>query len=91
LSKLNENNVNTSIAPSAEQISIFSSIFYALEKEQENLQSEIDRDTVSGDELRQRLNKTGKFQNNDADMMIERMQVWDIIDKVSHDMYRRKK
>jgi hypothetical protein len=62
-----------------------------LEREQENLLSDIDRDTVSGEVLRQRLDESGKFQNNEADMIIERMQIWGIIDKVSYDMYRRKK
>jgi hypothetical protein len=88
---LNENNINTNTNPSPDQISTFYSIFYTLEKEQENLPSEIDRDTVSGEDLRQRLNETGKFQNNEADMIIERMQAWDIIDKVSYDTYGRKK
>jgi DNA-binding transcriptional ArsR family regulator len=81
----------SSIVPSADQLSTFSSIFYTLEKEQENSPSEVDRGTVSGEVLRRRLVETGKFQNDDTNMIIERMQNWGIIDKVSYDTYRRKK
>lgn len=59
--------------PSSDQIDTFWSIFQSIEKEQENMPSEIDRDTVSGEVLRLQLVKTGTFQYNDAAMLVERM------------------
>jgi hypothetical protein len=63
------NNENTD--PSQDQIDTFRSTFLSIEKEQEGLPSEIDRDTVSGEVLRQRLVETGMFQKNDAIMIVE--------------------
>ena len=77
--------------PSPEQIDTFWSTFLSIEKEQERLPSEVDRDTVSGDVLRQRLVETGKFQYDDAAILVERMYKLDVIDRVSYDTYRRKK
>lgn len=62
-----------------------------MEKEQEDLPMQTDRDTVSGEDLRQRLVKTGKFQQNDAEIIMEGMQKFGRIEKVSYDTYRRKK
>ena len=53
--------------------------------------SEIDRDTISGEVLRRRLVETGKFQYNNAAMLVERMFRFGTIDRVSYDTYRRKK
>ena len=78
--------------PSSDQIDTFWSTFLSIEKEQESLPSEIDRDTVSGEVLRRRLVEIGKFEINDAAMMVERIvDVWSTIDRVSYDTYRRKK
>ena len=71
--------------PSPEQISTFWSTFLSIEREQESIPSEIDRDTVSGELLRQRLVETGKFQYDDAVILIERMYKLGAIDRVSYD------
>jgi hypothetical protein len=77
--------------PSSDQIDTFWSTFLSIEKVQKSLPSEIDRDTVSGEVLRRRFVETGKFEMNDAVMMVERMHRSGTIDKVSYDTYRRKK
>jgi DNA-binding transcriptional ArsR family regulator len=77
--------------PMPDQIDTFWSTFLSIEREQENLPSQIDRDTVSGDGLRRRLNETGKFQGDDAIMVVDRMYKLGAIDRVSYDTYRRKK
>ena len=77
--------------PSSDQIDTFWSTFLSIEKEQESLPSEIDRDTVSGEVLRRRLVDTGMFQYNDTSMLVERMYKLGSIDRVSYDTYRRKK
>ena len=77
--------------PTSDQIDTFWSTFLSIEKEQERLPSEIDRDTVSGEVLRQRLVETGKFQYDDAAILVEKMYKLGAIDRVSYDTYRRKK
>ena len=77
--------------PSSDQIDTFWSTFLSIEKEQERLLSEVDRDTVSGEVLRQRLVETGKFQYDDAAILVEKMYKLGAIDRVSYDTYRRKK
>ena len=76
---------------SQQQKETFWSTLLSIEKEQEDLPSDIDRDTVSGEVLRQRLVNTGTFQYNDATMLIERMNKLGAIDRVSYDTYRRRK
>ena len=83
--------IHTLSDPSPDQISTFWSTFLSIEKDQEDLLSEIDRDTVSGEVLRRRLVETGKFQYDDAAIFIERMYKLGVIDRVSYDTYRRKK
>jgi hypothetical protein len=77
--------------PSQDQIDTFRSTFLSIEKEQERLPSEVDRDTVSGEELRHRLVETGKFQYDDAVMIVDKMYKFGSINRVSYDTYRRKK
>jgi predicted transcriptional regulator len=77
--------------PSQDQIDAFRSTFLSIEKEQEILPSPIDRDTVSGEVLKRRLVETGKFQYNDAVMIVDKMYKYGAIDRVSYDTYRRKK
>jgi DNA-binding transcriptional regulator GbsR (MarR family) len=73
---------------SQEQKETLWSTFLSIEKEQEDLPSDIDRDTVSGEVLRQRLVKTGIFQyNDDAAILIERMYELGAIDRVSYETY----
>jgi hypothetical protein len=82
---------NTILDLSNEQIDMFWSIFRILEKEQESLLTEIDRDTISGEVLRQRLVDTGKFKQSDAVLIVEGMHKFGKIERVSYDTYRRKK
>ena len=70
---------------SSDQIDTFWSTFLSIEKEQESLPSEIDRDTISGEVLRHRLVDTGMLQYNDTSMIVERMYKLGSIDKVSYD------
>jgi predicted transcriptional regulator len=77
--------------PSQDQIDTFRSTFLSIEKEQEILPSSIDRDTVSGEVLKRRLVETGKFQYNDAVMIVDQIYKFGAIDRVSYDTYRRKK
>jgi hypothetical protein len=77
--------------PSPDQIATFNSTFLSIEKEQENLPSEIDRDTVGGEVLRRRLVETGKFQYEYAAIMVERMCKLGVIERVMYDTYRRRK
>ena len=77
--------------PSSNQIDTFWSTFLSIEKEQESLPSEIDRDTVSGEVLRRRLVETGKLHYNDAAVLVDRMYKLGAINRVSYDTYRRKK
>jgi hypothetical protein len=76
---------------SQEQKELFWSTFLSIEIEQENLPSDIDRDTVSGEVLRRRLVDTGMFQYNDAAILVERMYKLGAIERVSYDTYRRRK
>ena len=62
-----------------------------LEKEQESLPNVLDRDTISGESLRQRLIESGRFKQNDAVLIVEGMHKFGNIKKVSYDTYRRKK
>jgi hypothetical protein len=55
---LNKNNINTNTDLSQDQIDTFWSTFLSIEKEQEKLSIERDRDTVSGEEL-----KTTAYRN----------------------------
>ena len=63
-----------------------------LVKEQAGMNpSEIDSDTLSGENLRKKLVESGKFKDNDeADMIIDGMQKFRIIERVSLDTYRRR-
>ena len=77
--------------PTSDQVDTFWSTFLSIEKEQERLLSEVDRDTVSGEVLRRLLVETGKFQYDDAAILVEKMYKLGAIDRVSYDTYRRKK
>jgi hypothetical protein len=89
--KNNYPHTETFVNLSDEQIETFLSIFQSMEKEQANLSIEIDRDTISGEVLRQRLIETGKFQQDAAAMIVEGMCKAGRIEKVSYDTYRRRK
>jgi hypothetical protein len=94
-SKIKKNYPHTGTANildlSNEQIDTFWSTVRILEKEQESLPNVLDRNTISGEYLRQRLVDTGKFEQNDAKLIIEGMHKFGNIEKVSYDTYRRKK
>ena len=61
--------------PSADKVAAFRKIFGELEDEQKKLSNcmEVDKTTVGGQELTQRLVSRGFFTTSDAQMMIEEM------------------
>ncbi|MGH9987459.1 MAG: hypothetical protein ACRD8W_26240, partial [Nitrososphaeraceae archaeon] len=75
-----------------EQVDAFLKLFDDMVHEQASYPSEIDRDTVSGEVLRKRLVETGKFNDEqNAAMIIDGMQKFRMIERVSLDTYRRSK
>jgi AAA lid domain len=81
-----------SIDVKPEQVDTFLKLFDEMVEQQVDYPSEIDRDTISGETLRKRLVQSGKFKDNDdAAMIIEGMQKFRMIERVSLDTYRRSK
>jgi hypothetical protein len=77
-----------------EQVNEFLSTSDQVEKEQEEIDNstmEIDKHTVGGEVLRQRLVETGKFNQEEAVVVIDLMLEHGTIEKVSYDTYRRKR
>jgi hypothetical protein len=75
---------------SPEQIDTLWLIVKAMEEEQSALPTQVDKDTISGEILRQRLVETGKFRQSEAVKIVEGMDRFGSIEKVSYDTYRRK-
>ena len=70
----------------------FWNIYNRLEEEQKNdgsNQMEVDKHTVSGQELKQRLVSSGRFYTSDAHMMIVEMVSKGKLEQVSYDTYAR--
>lgn len=61
--------------PSADKVATFMKIYDEVEDEQNKLTNcmEVDKTTVGGQELKQRLVSSGFFTTSDAQMMIEEM------------------
>lgn len=77
--------------PSADKISEFWKIYDEIADEQRGLRNcmKVDKTTVGGQELKQRLVSSGKFYTSDAQMMIEEMVRRGDLKLVSYDTYIR--
>jgi predicted transcriptional regulator len=74
-----------------DQLHTFWSVFKEMEDEQSQVSvTEIDKDTISGELLKQKLVMTGKFHEKDALRIIEGMKEFGNIETISYDTYRRK-
>ena len=74
-----------------DQLHTFWSVFEKMEKEQAQISAtDIDKDTISGELLRQRLIMTGELSENEVVSIIEGMEQFGNIEIVSYDTYRRK-
>ena len=78
---------------SLKQVSTFWRIFGDLEDDEQysNPGMEMDKTTISGEKLQNKLVSSGKFIQSDAAIIIEEMSKAEYIEKVSWDTYRRKK
>ena len=77
--------------PSADKVAEFWKIYDEIADEQKGLRNcmEVDKTTVGGEELRQRLISSGKFYTSDAHMIIEEMVSKGELKVVSYDTYVR--
>ena len=74
-----------------DQLHTFWSVFKEMEDEQSQISvTEIDKDTISGELLKQKLVMTGQFHEKDALRIIEGMKEFGNIETISYDTYRRK-
>ena len=88
----NENFIVTdSPSPLPDKEAAFEKIYGELEDEQKRLSNcmEVDKSTVGGQELKQRLVSSGLFYTSDAAMMIEEMVSRGELKMVSYDTYVR--